>query len=188
MKILLSPHMDTVRYPFKLGLSQGVHTGLLDNMVGVLATYAAIYGNQSVLELVKNGKIDVFHNWHEEFSLQAEFPEMSTQDLVIVIDVCSGASYSAYDFVIENYKGVDHSKFFDWLFWEGFNFRTKPFDGVDGEDEAWQWVQRGIPVLSFIIPIESPNDNWHGEESKITSEKLSKAVLGLQRLICCLTD
>lgn len=191
MKILLSPHMDTVKHPYKFEYSEGIHKGLLDNTIGVLATYLALYGNETILEMSAKGEIGVWHNWNEEFGILKDEPKINQDTIVICVDITSGEKYEGIDFAIENVSGISEEivrEIDDNLSWEGFHLTTRMYDGLpEDEDEAWQWKNKGKKVLSFIIPIVSPNNNWHGEESTITHRRLKRAVQGLQRLICYLT-
>ena len=47
--ILLSAHYDKVKPESELKFEGGTHIGLLDNIIGVIATYLAIYNNKSIL-------------------------------------------------------------------------------------------------------------------------------------------
>ena len=191
MKILLSPHLDTVVYPFKFEYSFGIHKGLLDNTIGVLATYLAIYGNQSILKKASKGEIGVWHNWNEEFGMLENETELDSEATIIIVDVASGDKYKGLDFAIENVGFIGEKEMrqlYENLKWEGYKLTYKMYNGdEEDEDEAWKWLDRGFRVLSFTIPIKSPKGNWHSEESTITHRRLKKAVQGLQRLICYLS-
>ena len=68
MAIYISPHLDTVYYPFKFSLNKGVYKGLLDNMLGVIFAHSCILNNPGLTELCKQGQIKIIHSWGEESS------------------------------------------------------------------------------------------------------------------------
>lgn len=187
--ILLSPHIDTVKSPFKLSFKGGVHSGLLDNSIGFIASYLAVYGVESILQIAKKGEIEIYHNWGEEFGLLLDAPKMTKKDIVIVVDVCCGKNYKGLDFTLENIANISNSKIKEIkenLEWEGFKMKTKRNSFNEEEaDEAFSWAKLGIPVISFIIPIDGgKEDQWHSEDCTISSEAMKRAVTGLQRLLC----
>ena len=185
--ILLTAHTDVVRHDIPLTNTNGTMKGLLDNFAGIVCLYSAIYQNKSLQLALKKGDLKIFHSNHEEFGYDQEFPELNPEtDYVINIDVCAGKRYKDLDGGIENYWGTNIAHVLDTLEWEGFKFYFCTHGSVpDEEDEMDQWIQKGISGLSFIIPIECPNDNWHGKAS-ISMEQMTKSILFLQRLICYL--
>lgn len=190
--ILLAPHLDTVKSPFKLSFKDGIHKGLLDNQIGVIASYLAIYGVESILQIAKKGELQVYHNWGEEFGLLVDAPKLTKKDIVIVVDVCCGKKYKDLDFTIENIANIPSNKtkeLFENLKWEGFKFKTSEITFKEEDaDEAFSWAKLGIPVLSFIIPIDGgKDDTWHMESCTISSDAMKRAVSGLERTICYLS-
>lgn len=196
--ILLSAHKDTVKHPFKLSAQNGWHTGLLDNFVGMLVSYLCVYGNDSLVRMFKDGEIGFFHSEHEEFGLD-DLPKVQGGDTVIVIDVACGDRYTGKDFVIDTWTGFDAKHTLDILenmAWEGFNFEPKPLEEASDESDTWakhsekdslRYPENDpIRVVSFIVPIAAPDDNWHGEKAAITADAIAKSARALQRLICYL--
>jgi hypothetical protein len=189
MCLILSAHTDVVRNDIPLTNNKGDLNGLLDNMAGVICLYSAIYQNKSIQQLLATGRVRVFHSNYEEFGLTDDLPQASADDIVINIDVCSGDQYNNVDAGLENvYNIEDFDEILDSLQWEGFRFRVLDYKDatVHDEDEMTEWAKKGIPGLSFIIPIESPTGNWHGP-CTISMEKMNKVILILQRLICYLS-
>lgn len=186
--ILISSHQDRVRNDIPTRVENGKIYGLLDNSIGNMVSIMSLVSS-SLQVLHRDGDIKFFFNQHEEFGLIEGFPELNPEkDIVICIDVCAGDRYKGKDIGIEQFYGqVDKiAEAIGGLCWEGYQLYIKKYTGDPKEaDECDQWVKLGIPCLSFIIPIECKNNNWHGEAS-ITVEKLQKAILILQRLICYL--
>lgn len=184
--ILLSAHRDIVRTDIPFKYSNGVYSGLLDNEIGRLVMYS-ILNNPSVRELEKQGRIKLWENQHEEFGLTIDFPTLDKKkDFVINVDVCAGERYKDFDIGIENLYGNGFVDMLNGLEWEGYKYYFSEYTGDPVEaDEMDQWVEKKQPGLSFIIPIECPNDNWHGMAT-ITIEKVQKAIQILTRLICYL--
>ena len=54
--ILLSPHTDTVFNNPGIAFKNGQHIGLLDNFIGVLTTYLALYQHESMAQLERDGR------------------------------------------------------------------------------------------------------------------------------------
>jgi hypothetical protein len=185
--LVLSAHTDVVRTDIPLTNNKGTLQGLLDNFAGVLCMYSAVYSNQSIQHALSVGDIKIFHNNHEEFAYAVDFPELDPEkDFVINVDVCAGDRYKNVDVGIENLYGKGIAEILNTLEWEGFKFYFCEYTGDPEEaDEMDQWAEKKIPGLSFIIPIECPNDNWHGK-AELSMEKMKKAILILQRLICYL--
>lgn len=185
--LVLSAHMDVVRHDIPLTNDRGTMVGLLDNLAGVICMYNAIYSNPSIQHALAQGDIKIFHNRHEEFAYAVDFPDLDPEkDFVINVDVCAGERYQGMDAGIENLYGKGIADVLNALEWEGFKFYFCEYTGDPEEaDEMDQWVEKKIPGLSFIIPIDCPNDNWHGE-ARLPMERMTKAILMLQRLICYL--
>lgn len=187
--ILLSAHKDVVFHPYKFEYSNGVFKGLLDNAIGVIMVNSIVSEDQNILNLEKAGKLKLFFGEGEEWGISDDFPALIKKDLVIVVDVCSGSQYKGLDFSLENISGVNPNmskRLKESLEWEGFKIRVKKYDGnPDDEDEAFAWHKKGIPVISFIVPIEdgSKDTGWHNDDCTITIEKFNKAKQGLKRLI-----
>lgn len=187
MKILLSAHKDKVYSSSRLEFSKGVHTGLLDNQIGMLATYLAVYTNASLFELSKQGEIGIFHSEHEEFALDIDFPKLSKETIVLVVDLASGKQYAGKHFSLENIFGFEKDEIKNLresLEWEGYKFLTKPYDGTpEDEDESWVWIKKKQKVLSFIIPVQG--ESWHhiSGNNSLTSDVMKMAVQGLIRTI-----
>jgi hypothetical protein len=187
MSIIISAHTDVVRHDIPLRNNNGTMVGLLDNLAGVICMYSAIYSNQSIQHALATGDIKIFHNRHEEFAYSVDFPEANPEtDFVINVDVCAGDRYKGKDAGIENLYGKGIADVLNALEWEGFKFYFCEYTGDPEEgDEMDQWAEKKIPGLSFIIPIDAFNDNWHGE-ARLPMERMNRAILMLQRLICYL--
>lgn len=187
--VLLSAHKDVVMNNYRFEYKNGIYTGLLDNTIGVLVCNSLMLEEPNIVKLEKQKKVGLFFGSGEEWALHDDFPKLTKKDIVIVIDVASGSQYKGLDFSLENISGFNTQKIRDikeHLEWEGMKLKTKKFDGnPNDEDEAWQWKELGIPVISFIIPIENGNKDtgWHVDDCTITIEKLNKAKHGLKRLI-----
>lgn len=187
--ILLSAHKDTVMNDYRFEYKDGVFIGLLDNTIGVFICNSLILEEPNLVKLEKQNKVGFFFGNGEEWGLHDDFPKLTKKDIVIVVDVASGDQYRNIDFSLENISGFTATKIKDikeHLEWEGLKLKTKKFYGnPDDEDESWQWKELGIPVISFIIPIENGNKDtgWHVGDCTITIEKLNKAKQGLKRLI-----
>lgn len=189
--ILISAHIDTVFNPYNFSYKNGRYIGLLDNVIGVIVANS-LMEDKNICHLEKNGYVQLFFGKGEEWGLTYDFPKLKKSDLVIVVDVCSGYQYDGLDFYLECIYGLSNDKVMelkDNLTWEGFTLRTKKFDGnPDEEDESYRWKELGIPVISFIIPIDngSKDTGWHNEDCTITIEKLNKCKQGLKRTLCYL--
>lgn len=189
--ILLSAHLDRVRSNFELSYKKGRLTGLLDNILGVATIYHNLLDDPNIARLEAEGNLMVWHNRSEEWGvLDDTCPVLEKDhDVVIVVDVCSHKDYKDLDFSIENVSGLsktDVKDLRDYLKWEGYRSRVVEFTGNPGtEDESWQFKERGIPVVSFILPISCPEDGWHRvqDDSSIDLEKWRVACEGLKRVI-----
>lgn len=182
--ILISAHQDVVRTDIPMRFEEGKLVGLLDNYIGQFVALS-VMNNNSIKELEKQGKVKFFFNQHEEFGLSVGFPDLDRKkDIVINVDICAGKRYKNKDIGLENCYKLP-TFVIPSLKWEGFKITTFEWEGND-PDEADQWVEKKIPVVSFIVPIDCPNDNWHGEAS-IPFERIQKAILILTRLICYLS-
>jgi len=183
--ILLSAHKDTIMNHYNLSFKDGKFVGLLDNMIGMLAVNSLITEDPSISYLEKQNKVGVFFGSFEEWGLDHDFPKLTKKDLVVVVDVCIGKQYDKYDFSMENIHGIPTHKInevVENLEWEGFKVLKKKYTGkIEDEDEAFAWVKKGIPVLSFIIPIEG--ESWHQDNCSISVEKFNKCKQGLRRAI-----
>ena len=193
--ILLSSHLDRVRQEFPLAFVKNAHVGLLDNFVGVLVTYLALYDDPNLLKMEWAGKVRIWHNRAEEWGRLSERGfRIRKTDVVVVIDVAAGDNYKGLDFAVENIWGIPKRRLNELkkdLEWEQFRIKWKTWEkDPDFQDEAWQWKKKGIPAMSFIVPIvgSSPGDNWHGTESRVDAQHVIIAKEGLKRLISGLAD
>lgn len=186
MRILLSSHLDRVVQDFDLSFSHGIHKGLLDNFIGILTTYLALYDDPNLRDLERSGRVIVWHGKGEEWGRLTNPPKLEKGDVAIVVDI---ACRKGKDFFLSGIQGIPEKKvrdIIDGLKWEGFNFGWKKFDGnPDDEDESWQWKKRGIATISFEIPIEAPGDGWHRvqQDSTVSAERVKAAAQGLKRLL-----
>lgn len=174
--IIISAHRDTVIPNYELGYKNGQFKGLLDNFIGRLVSYL-ILSDPSIIELEKQGKITFYENLGEEFGILTNPPNVTKDDIIIVVDICAGNQYTKFDIAFENIKGVKNiNDVIANLKWEGYKIGHRLYtEAIEDEDESWSWIQQKIPVFSFIIPIAAPNDNWHGNDATITIEKVMKA-------------
>ena len=182
--IILSAHRDKVIPEYKFTYKGGKFVGLLDNIIGELVSIG-ILENPCIQELEKEGTIQYYFNTGEEFGMLINPPQLTDKDLVIVVDVCSGEQYKDVDVAFENTSNVkEFDKLVENLQWEGYKISSKSYTGeVDDWDEAFSWVELNIPVFSFIIPIDAPDDNWHGNEGEISIERFNIAKNILTRTI-----
>lgn len=185
-RIILYAHTDVVRNDIPIKFENGKLIGLLDDYIGQFIILSVL-GNESIRELEKQGKIKYFFGRHEEFGLSTDFPILDPKkDIVVNVDICAGKRYKNKDVCLENcYKFpifvVSNLK------WEGFKINTSKWTGNPNEADAMdQFAAKKIPGCSFIIPIECPKDNWHGEAS-IEWTKVLKSIQILTRLICYLS-
>jgi hypothetical protein len=194
MRILLSAHLDRIIQDYNIEYRRGFHRGLLDNFIGILATYLALYDDRNIHDLEIQGKLLVWHGKAEEWGILKNAPVMGKHDIAVIVDVADGKDYRGRDFAIENVSGFtagQMQEIKETLEWEGLNFRFKKFTGAPmEEDESWQWRKRGIRTLSFTIPITCKDDGWHRVQmdNTVSYEKVRGAVHGLKRLLVCLYD
>ncbi len=187
--ILLSPHTDTVFNNPKLAFKNGQHVGLLDNFIGVLTTYLALYQHESMAQLERDGHIGIYHNRGEEYGYLTDAPKLDPkEDVVVVVDICADETgYEGFDVSIENIHNYpDLDEIIAELEREGFRIRVKPFTGDDRDhDEAFSWIALGIPVVTFTIPITGPGNNWHRIQSDniVSYEVVARAANCLTRFI-----
>jgi len=187
--ILIAPHTDTVFNNPKIAYRDGIHIGLLDNFIGVLTTYLALYQHEGMRRLEHEGHIRIYHNRGEEFGYLSDEPPAldAEEDVVVVVDVCASDAYADLDVSLENiYEFPEIDEIAAELRREGFRIGMKPYTGDEADaDEAFSWVERGIPVLSFIIPIQAPENNWHriACDNIVSSEVVARAAQCLNRLI-----
>lgn len=190
--ILLSAHLDRVRNQFQLSYSNGKVTGLLDNILGVATVYHTLLDDPNIARLDAEEKLGIWHNQSEEWGeLDDTLPKLNAKDdTVVVVDVCSSKDYKKLDFSIENVSGFSKSEIKalrDFIKWEGFAAKVVEYNGKpETQDEGWNFRALGIPVVSFIIPIVSPDDGWHRiqDDSSIDLERWRVACEGLKRIIC----
>lgn len=194
MKILLSAHLDRIVQDYEIEYRNGVHRGLLDNFIGLLATYLVLYDDHNISDLEKQGKIIVWHSKSEEWGWLKNPPKIRKDDIAIAVDVADGRDYRGHDFIIENVSGFskgDMQEIKETLEWEGLNFKLKKFTGAPmDEDESWQWRKLGVRAMSFIIPVIGKDASWHRaqQDNTVTYETIKRAVHGLKRLLVCLFD
>lgn len=188
--ILLSAHLDRVVQDFDLHYKHGLHVGLLDNFIGVLLTYLVLYDDHNVRKLEEEGRLGVWHGKGEEWGRLDGSPALGKKDLAIVVDVASGRQYRGKDFALENVSGLSSpavKSLAEDLKWQGFKARVKRYTGnpID-EDEAWQWRRRGVPTMSFIVPIHAKDDGWHRiqMDNSVPGSVVARAAQGLKRVIC----
>lgn len=189
LMILISPHTDTVFNNPKIAYRDGYHVGLLDNFIGVLVTYMALYQHEGMRQLERDGHIRIFHNRGEEYGYVFEAPKLdAAEDIVIVVDVCANAEgYKGYDVSLENIHNYpDLEEIVAEMEREGYKLKLKPYDGDPRDhDESFSWIEAGIPCLSFTIPIEAEGDNWHRIQcdNRVSSDVIEKAANCLARFI-----
>ena len=188
--VLLSAHKDVVKHPFKLSFNGDRYVGLLDNWIGMTAVNTLLTTEPAFAIMAARGLLSAFFGDTEEWGTISGMPQMSPSDLVIVVDVCSGPPYRNLDFSLENVWGLKKRRvedLVDNLRWEGFRLRMTPYTGADeDEDEAFYWVKKKVPVLSFIIPIHENGrrgTGWHSEDCWISLREFKTGVQGLKRLV-----
>ncbi len=187
--ILLSPHTDTVFNNPKIAFQKGQHIGLLDNFIGVLTTYLALYQHESMAQLERDGHIGIYHNRGEEYGYLTDAPTLDpNEDAVIVVDICADETgYEGFDVSIENIHNYpDLDEIIAELEREGFRIRVKAFIGDERDrDEAFSWIELGIPVVTFTIPIKAVHNNWHRVQCDNTVEYavVAKAANCLTRFV-----
>lgn len=187
--IVLSPHSDTVFNHPRIAYHNGVHEGLLDNFIGILVCYLALYQHPGMRNLEREGHLRIYHNRGEEYGYLSDEPPTldAKEDVVIVVDVCAGERYKDIDVSLENiWEFPEIDEIAAELRREGYRILTRPYTGDEEDaDEAFSWVERGIPVLSFIIPVQAPEDNWHRIEcdNTVRSEVVERAAQCLCRLV-----
>ena len=187
--ILISPHTDLVFNNPQLGYRDGQHIGLLDNFIGVLVTYLALYQHEGMRKLEMDGHIRIFHNRGEEYGYLIDPPTLDPEkDAVIVVDVCANTeAYEGYDVSLENIHNYRHiDEIVSEMEREGYRIKTKPYDGDPGDhDEAFNWVELGVPVLSFTIPIQAEGNNWHRIQcdNTVSGDVVARAANCLNRFI-----
>jgi hypothetical protein len=192
--LLISPHIDRVIQEFRLSYNKGIHTGLLDNILGILLTYITLYDNQNLIDLEKESKIKIWHNTGEEWGRLVNPPELTQEDIAMIVDVADQKEYDRYDFSIENISGFtskELQKLKAMLKWEGFHALVKRYTGrTNDQDESWLWRKRKIKTLSFIIPIDAQDTGWHRiqQDNNCSVEKMKICQQGLKRLINFLVD
>ena len=186
--ILLSAHLDRVIQDFDLKFDRGVHTGLLDNFMGVLLTYLTLYDDQNLVRLEREGCLKVWHNKGEEWGRLDDAPKVTGDDVVVVIDGWVMTT-EKYDFALDNIFGFNAKavrEIKEWMEWEGFRPLIKRFSGnPDEEDESWSWHDRCPRVLVFSYPIQAKNDGWHRVQmdNTTTYEAMARCRQALKRLI-----
>src|SRR3990172_477156 len=98
--ILLSAHQDKVLDTLDLSFDKGIMTGLLDNLVGILVLNLALFSDTNLLTLEKLGKIKIWYNNSHEWGSINGLPEVSKDDIIVVIDVDSKEQYKGLDFLL----------------------------------------------------------------------------------------
>lgn len=186
--ILLAPHTDTVFNNPKIAYQEGQHVGLLDNFIGVLTTYLTLYQHEAIRALERDGELKIYHNRGEEYGYLLDPPELDAEeDVVIVVDVCANDDYQDIDVSFENiWHFPDIEETVAELEREGYRIRQRPYTGDPADtDEAFAWIEKGIPVLSFIIPIQAKENNWHriNCDNTVSSDVVAKAANCLARFI-----
>jgi len=187
--ILISAHRDTIKNSYRYAYKAGEFKGLLDNAIGVLVCQSLLLEEKNIVSLEKKEQISYFFGTGEEWALSEDFPELSKEHIVIVVDVASGDDYEGIDFSIENISGFTSDEILETkehLEWEGFKLISKEYDATpESEDESWQWRKLGYKVISFIIPIQNGNTHtgWHVDDCTVSIEVVVKAKEGLKRLI-----
>lgn len=186
--ILLCAHSDQIKNGLTLSYKNGKLKGLLDNFAGILVLYSAIFDDPSLIELEKKGQIGIFHNTGEEFGLLNNPPKVSRNDIVICVDVwCMDKKY---DYSLDNIYGFSKkeiSNLKESLNWERHSVLFRKFtNNQDEADESWLWRKNVSRCLTFSVPIEVKNNEWHGDDATISIERIIKCRQGLKRLICYL--
>ncbi|MBS1643606.1 MAG: hypothetical protein JST36_01075 [Bacteroidetes bacterium] len=186
--ILLAPHTDTVFNNPKIAYENGQHIGLLDNFIGVLCTYLTLYQHEAIRALEQDGELKIYHNRGEEYGYLLDPPDLDPgEDLVIVVDVCAGDHYQDIDVSFENiWNFPDIDETIAELRREGYRIAQRPYTGDPADtDEAFAWIEKGIPVLSFIIPIQAKENNWHriACDNTVAATVVAKAANCLARFI-----
>lgn len=185
--ILLSAHLDRVIQDFDLKYERGVHTGLLDNAMGVLLTYLALYDDSMLAAFERQGALKVWHNKAEEWGRLLNPPKVTKKDVVICVDVW--VMPPKFDFSLDNiwgFKPNDVREIREHLEWEGFTIKTQRYTGNEDEhDESWEWHNLAGRTLTFSIPIMAKNDGWHRiqQDNMVTYERMARCRQGLKRLI-----
>jgi hypothetical protein len=187
--LLISSHLDRVIQDYDLSYQDGQHVGLLDNFMGVLLTYLVLYDDPNIRKFEREGKIRVWHGKGEEWGRLDDAPKLTKKDLAIVVDVAAGPQYIGKQFGIENVSGLskaDAKALWEDLEWQGFTFVYKPYTGDPmEEDEGWKWRERGVPTLSFIIPIQAKDDGWHRiqQDNTVSAETVAVCRQALKRIL-----
>ena len=190
--ILLSAHRDTVIPEYPLQRKNGLYVGLLDNMIGRLVLDLALF-HPTVQAFEGIGLIQTYWNTYEEFGEFDEYlPKLTKKDILVAVDICSDKKYDGKDFAIENYNFKKAKQIVKDLRWEGYKVHDEKYDGKNeaAADEAWFNAKRGLPSLSFIIPINPVGPDktaWHAVCS-CPASRVAKASYGLIRLICFLAQ
>ena len=191
--ILLSAHLDRVHQSFKLSYDNGKLIGLLDNILGVMVVHHALMDEPNIARLEREGELKIWHNQQEEWGgLDETCPKLTQKDFVIVVDVCAGGEkYAGLDFTIENCYGMSPKTLegLKLMLTEESGFKTKVTEyaqRANEADETWSFIERGIPCISFTIPIQGKDDAWHRiqQDNSIDYEKIKLCVEGLKRIIC----
>ena len=178
--ILLSSHIDTVKPEIELKFDNAIHYGLLDNIIGVIATYLTIYNNKSIEHLIKTKQLKVFHSLTEEFG-SFDLPKLNKKDIAIVIDCCKITGKE--NVIIENPFNFTKNELKDlteFLLEENINFKFNY--KLKDDDEAKPFSKQKVKTLSVCYPIKG---TYH-DKSEIEMEKLTNYVHALQRIICYL--
>ena len=184
--ILISSHIDRVIQEYDLSFSNGIHKGLLDNIAGILLTYLVLYDDQNLIDLEKEGKLKIWHGKGEEWGILKNPPKLTKKDLVIVVDIADEDNCEGKDFTLENISGLSDTsikELKDNIEWQGMSCKTKKYNAnPEDADESWQWIELGIPVISFGIPIKG---DFHSikMDNTVTVGKMKICRQGLKRVI-----
>src|SRR5208282_5860031 len=131
--IVLSAHSDKVLEEIP-SYRKGQFKGLLDNEIGRLLIYFALFSNKALMLMEKHGEIGVYHSQGEEYGELTNPPKLTKKDVVIVVDIGIGKDV---DFIVENISHIPSRtihKIREGLKWEGFAVRVRPYTG-DPDDE-----------------------------------------------------
>jgi len=177
--IIISAHADKVRNESDLSFVKGVHSGLLDNFIGVLVTYLALYDTSSLRRLCSDGKIQVFHSLGEEFGVEDDFPKVTKEDTVVVVDLgkCDGEA----DFILENFYNWSDAEVQEIQeFIDSEKLSCHLSRETKDDDEGHIWSKYGCKTVSFCIPIQGA---YHSD-IELGMGRVVRAREALKRILC----
>jgi hypothetical protein len=167
--------------------------GLLDNFIGNLVLYSAIFDDPTLVELERRGEIGIYHNTGEEFGLLVNPPKVTKKDIVICVDCWCGEVSELkqnYDVSLDNlfgFSSTEITELRECLEWENHLVLFRKFNGsAEDDDESWLWHGRAGKCLTFDIPVKAPDNSWHRDDATISVESILKCRQILKRLICYL--